>query len=66
MIKRLHNYLKDKPEEFYGLDYDLKLDDALNLGGIFMTINSCKISDLQVLNLCLYKALPRDLRALRY
>lgn len=49
MIKRLHNYLKDQTEEFYGLDYDLKPDDAFNLEGIFVTINSCKISDLQVL-----------------
>lgn len=33
MINRLYNYLKDKKEEFYGLDYDLKLDGALDLEG---------------------------------
>lgn len=38
MIKRLHNYLKEK--NIYELDYDLKLDDTLDLEGIFMTINS--------------------------
>lgn len=39
MIKRLNNYLKDK-KEFYGLDYDLKLDDTVDLEGIFVTLNS--------------------------